>query len=45
MTRFMISEVEALKKQGLARGGSLDNAVVVGMDKIHNKEKQLRFST
>jgi len=37
-------EVEALKKQGLARGGSLDNAVVIGLDRIHNKEKQLRFS-
>jgi UDP-3-O-acyl N-acetylglucosamine deacetylase len=36
-------EVEALKKQGLAKGGSLDNAVVVGLDRIHNKEKQLRF--
>jgi UDP-3-O-acyl N-acetylglucosamine deacetylase len=36
-------EVEALKNQGLARGGSLDNAVVVGMDRIHNKEKSLRF--
>lgn len=36
-------EVEALKKQGLARGGSLDNAVVVGLDRIHNKEKQLRY--
>jgi UDP-3-O-acyl N-acetylglucosamine deacetylase len=36
-------EVEALKRQGLARGGSLDNAVVVGMDRIHNKEKNLRF--
>ncbi len=36
-------EVEALKKQGLARGGSLDNAVVVGLDRIHNKEKSLRF--
>src|SRR5205085_11511130 len=36
-------EVEALKKQGLARGGSLDNAVVVGLDRIHNKEKKLRF--
>ncbi len=36
-------EVEALKRQGLARGGSLDNAVVVGMDKIHNKEKALRY--
>jgi len=36
-------EVEALKKQGLAKGGSLDNAVVVGLDRIHNKEKRLRF--
>jgi UDP-3-O-acyl N-acetylglucosamine deacetylase len=36
-------EVEALKKQGLARGGSLDNAVVIGLDRIHNKEKKLRF--
>lgn len=36
-------EVEALKRNGLAKGGSLDNAVVVGMDKIHNKEKSLRF--
>jgi len=37
-------EVEALKKQGLARGGSLDNAVVVGLDRIHNKEKKAPFS-
>ena len=36
-------EVEALKKQGLAKGGSLDNAVVIGLDRIHNKEKVLRF--
>jgi UDP-3-O-acyl N-acetylglucosamine deacetylase len=36
-------EVEALKKQGLAKGGSLDSAVVVGLDRIHNKEKKLRF--
>ena len=36
-------EVEALKRQGVARGGSLDNAVVVGMDRIHNKEKVLRY--
>lgn len=36
-------EVEALQRQGLARGGSLDNAVVVGRDRIHNKEKSLRF--
>jgi len=31
-------EVSALRKQGLALGGSLDNAVVVGRDKILNKE-------
>lgn len=36
-------EVEALKKQGLAKGGSLDNAVVIGLDRIHNKEKKLRY--
>jgi UDP-3-O-acyl N-acetylglucosamine deacetylase len=36
-------EVEALKRQGLAKGGSLSNAVVVGMDRIHNKEKTLRY--
>jgi UDP-3-O-[3-hydroxymyristoyl] N-acetylglucosamine deacetylase/3-hydroxyacyl-[acyl-carrier-protein] dehydratase len=36
-------EVEALKRQGLAKGGSLDNAVVVGADRIHNREKVLRF--
>jgi UDP-3-O-acyl N-acetylglucosamine deacetylase len=36
-------EVEALKRQGLAKGGSLDNAVVVGADRIHNKEKSLRY--
>ncbi len=36
-------EVEALKRKGLARGGSLDNAVVVGVDRIYNKEKTLRF--
>ncbi len=36
-------EVEALKRKGLARGGSLDNAVVIGMDRIHNKEKKLRY--
>jgi UDP-3-O-[3-hydroxymyristoyl] N-acetylglucosamine deacetylase len=31
-------EVVALRKQGLALGGSLDNAVVVGKDKVLNKE-------
>jgi UDP-3-O-acyl-N-acetylglucosamine deacetylase len=37
-------EVEELKKHGLAKGGSLDNAVVVGLDKIHNKEKESPLS-
>lgn len=37
-------EIESLKKRGLAKGGSLDNAVVIGMDRIHNKEKNLRFA-
>jgi UDP-3-O-acyl N-acetylglucosamine deacetylase len=36
-------EVEALKRQGLAKGGSLENAVVVGLDKIHSKGNSLRF--
>ncbi len=31
-------EVEALREKGLALGGSLDNAVVVGEDKILNEE-------
>ena len=34
-------EVETLKQQGLIKGGSLDNAVVIGKDRILNKE--LRF--
>lgn len=35
-------EIEALQKNGLALGGSLDNAIVVALDGIHNKEP-LRF--
>jgi UDP-3-O-[3-hydroxymyristoyl] N-acetylglucosamine deacetylase len=31
-------EVEYLKSQGLAKGGSLDNAVVIGADRILNPE-------
>lgn len=31
-------EVEALRKMGLALGGSLDNAIVVGKDRVLNKE-------
>lgn len=37
-------EIESLKKKGIAKGGSLDNTVVIGMDRIHNKEKSLRFA-
>ena len=36
------NEVEYLMEQGLIKGGSLDNAVVVGKDAIFSKEK-LRF--
>ncbi len=35
-------EIEALKSKGLAKGGSFDNAVVVGLTGIHNPEP-LRF--
>ncbi len=35
-------EVEALRKMGLARGGSLDNAVVIAQDRVLNREG-LRF--
>lgn len=35
-------EIECLQKEGLAKGGSLENAIVIGEKKIHNKE--LRFS-
>jgi UDP-3-O-[3-hydroxymyristoyl] N-acetylglucosamine deacetylase len=37
-----LNEFEALQKQGLIKGGSLDNAVVVGQERILNKEG-LRF--
>ena len=37
-------EVEMLKRSGLAKGGSLENAVVIGMDKFYSKEKNLRFA-
>jgi UDP-3-O-acyl-N-acetylglucosamine deacetylase len=36
-------EIEALKKNGLAKGGSLDNAIVVGPDGIYNPGQELRF--
>jgi len=31
-------EVEMLQKAGLARGGSLDNAIVIGADRVLNRE-------
>ena len=31
-------EVEQLRKAGLARGGSLDNAIVIGSDRVLNRE-------
>lgn len=37
-------EIEALKKKGLAKGGSLDNAIVVGPSGIYNTGAALRFS-
>lgn len=36
-------EIEALKKNGLAKGGSLDNAIVVGPEGIYNPGAALRF--
>lgn len=36
-------EIEALQSNGLARGGSLDNAIVIGPNGIYNKEP-LRFN-
>jgi len=36
-------EIEALQKNGLALGGSMDNAIVVSLDGIHNKEP-LRYA-
>ena len=36
-------EVAYLKSQGLAQGGSLENAVVIGKDKIHTGPEGLRF--
>ncbi len=36
-------EVAYLKSQGLAQGGSLDNAIVIGKDKFHTNAEGLRF--
>ena len=40
-TFCLLSDVEAMRRAGLARGGSLDNAVVVGEDGVLNSS--LRF--
>jgi UDP-3-O-acyl N-acetylglucosamine deacetylase len=37
-------EVAYLKSQGLAQGGSLENAIVIGKDKFHTNSEGLRFS-
>ena len=34
----MAEEVELLRKAGLARGGSLDNAIVISADRVLNRE-------
>lgn len=36
-------EIEALKSKGLAKGGDFSNAIVVGLNGIHNPGKALRF--
>ena len=36
-------EVAFLRAQGLAQGGSLDNAIVIGKDKFHTNSEGLRF--
>jgi UDP-3-O-[3-hydroxymyristoyl] N-acetylglucosamine deacetylase/3-hydroxyacyl-[acyl-carrier-protein] dehydratase len=36
-------EIEALKKRGLGKGGDLTNAIVIGINEIHNPDKTLRF--
>jgi UDP-3-O-acyl N-acetylglucosamine deacetylase len=37
-------EVAYLKSQGLAQGGTLENAIVIGKDKFHTNAEGLRFS-
>ncbi len=37
-TFCLYEDIEAIKKKGLAKGGSLDNAIVVKNDKILNKD-------
>lgn len=41
-TFVLREQIDALRAAGLARGGSLENAIVVEGDKVHNKEG-LRF--
>ncbi len=41
-TFTMLEEIEAIKKAGLAKGGSLENAVVIGEDEVINP-KGLRY--
>ena len=36
-------EVAYLKSQGLAQGGSLENAIVIGKDRFHTNSEGLRF--
>lgn len=36
-------EIESLKKNGLAKGGSLENAIVIGPAGIYNADTALRF--
>ena len=36
-------EVAFLKSQGLAQGGSLENAIVIGKDRFHTNSEGLRF--
>jgi UDP-3-O-[3-hydroxymyristoyl] N-acetylglucosamine deacetylase/3-hydroxyacyl-[acyl-carrier-protein] dehydratase len=42
-TFSLLEEVESLKKDGLIKGGSLENSIVIGADKILNEEP-LRFA-
>jgi UDP-3-O-acyl N-acetylglucosamine deacetylase len=35
-------EIETIRKKGLAKGGGLENTIVIGLDKIHNENK-LKF--
>jgi len=36
-------EIEILKKKGLAKGGNLQNTIIIGIDKIYNNEEKLRY--